>query len=259
MTRDDKKALEELTARAARAEERLTEMQTVADRIAASLREQAMTQAGLAKAAGLPRDAVRDILVGRSRNPRADTIDALAKALGVSPSFLISGDASEGAGAPESERQQMLPVRHEVAAGRWLAVDDQREEPFSYETALRIKGYEAIPQWLERVRGDSMNRRIPDGALVHVLDAIAVRYEPRHGDLVIVVRSRAQGAFQERSLKEVTLTPRGVELWPRSFNPQWDKPLHLMQDVREGDDVEVTIVAVVFTAYIPTMGEGLFR
>lgn len=220
------------------------------ERLAEILQERDLNPSALARQAGLPRDAVRDILTGRSKHPRADTIAKLAAALGVDAGSLIGIGAVAGLpNAPTAEQE--LPIRWEVAGGQWLAQDDLRDEPYGYHTSLRVKGYERIPQWLERVRGDSMSKRLPDGALVHVLDAIALRYEPRHGDLVVVVRSRAQGAFIERSIKEVALTPRGVELWPRSYNPRWREPLHLTQGVEDGDDVDVQIAAWVYTAYIP--------
>lgn len=229
----------------------------VAQKIEARMNDLGMNPASVSKAAGLPRDAVRDILTGRSKNPRTDTLQKVAAALQVRTSYLLpdymGAEDESGEVAPSSD-QQMLPVKYETAGGRWLAVDEIRDEPYGYETALRIKGYENIPQWLERVRGDSVNRRLPDGALAHVLDAVALEYEPKNGNLVVVVRTRAQGAFIERSIKEVVVTSRGVELWPRSFNPEWDKPLHLTAGIREGDDVDVNIVGVVFTAYIVPEG-----
>lgn len=210
------------------------------------------TASAVSRDAGLPRDAVRDIIAGRSRFPRADTLVRIAGALGIDVLDLFPGKPTKDVPRAEGPAEVELPIRYEVAAGQWLAHDDLRDEPYGVHKALRIKGLEDVPQWLERVRGDSMNKRLPDGALIHVVDAIGFGYEPRNRDLVVVVRSRAQGAFLERSVKEVEVTTSGVQLWPRSFNPIWDKPLHLTAGAEDADDVSVQIVGVVATAYIET-------
>lgn len=146
-----------------------------------------------------------------------------------------------------------LPVIHEVAAGAWRAEDEVRQdEPYGYYEAVVEPEYQDVRQWLELVRGQSMTRLgLTDGALVHVLDAIDLRYQPRHGDLVIVVRTRAQGAFVERSVKQVELTPTGVQLWGRSYDERYNVPLSLTDGLPDGaDDVSVQIVGKVLRAYI---------
>lgn len=59
------------------------------DRLKARMSAAGLNQRSLAVAAGLHEDRVRNILRGRSRNPRADTIDALAMALGVPATWLL--------------------------------------------------------------------------------------------------------------------------------------------------------------------------
>lgn len=95
-----------------------------------------------------------------------------------------------------------------------------------------------------------MDRMLPHGALIHVVDAIAMGYAPTHDDLVVVVRRRAQGAFVERSVKQVALTPDGVELWPRSHNPRWSTPLTMRDGMNDHEDAEVEIAGKVVQAYI---------
>jgi hypothetical protein len=121
-------------------------------------------------------------------------------------------------------------------------------------TTPKIAPYAEFPQWLERVRGESMNKVLPDGCLAHVVDAIALGYTPRHEDLVVVVRRRAQGSFEERSIKQVALTPEGPQLWPRSYDPRWTEPLSLTNGVSADQDLEVEIVGKVVRAYM-TFGE----
>ncbi|MDD3030190.1 MAG: helix-turn-helix transcriptional regulator [Alphaproteobacteria bacterium] len=65
--------------------------------------EQGLNPRRLSLLAGLNATAVRDMIEGRSRFPRYDTVQALAKALGTTPSLLMSGEetsndiASKGA------------------------------------------------------------------------------------------------------------------------------------------------------------------
>ena len=151
--------------------------------------------------------------------------------------------------SPKEGMMVELPIFHEVAAGAWLHTEELFDVPPETARVLTLPPYEEFPQWLERVRGDSYNQKIPDGSLVHVVDAIAIQYQPKSGDTVVVVRERAQGAFRERSLKEVQLTPHGIELWPRSFNPRWALPLKVDDGLRPEEDAEVHIVGKVLRSY----------
>ena len=64
-----------------------------------------LNQRSLAIKAGLHQDRVRNILRGISRNPRADTVEALAGALGVAVTWLLGQDES------------VFPHRHTGAVG----------------------------------------------------------------------------------------------------------------------------------------------
>lgn len=174
---------------------------------------------------------------------------AYAQALKVTPAFILYGDKATHGEAPSFAKTVRLPIRFTVAAGAWEPVEEWRDEPLGFGEAHKLSAYEAFPQWLEKVSGDSYNQKIPDGSLIHVVDAVAMGYAPKHGDTVVVVRRRAQGSFLERSVKEVVLTPFGTELWPRSFNPKWDQPLNYTRETKPGEDVEVEIVGKVVRAY----------
>ena len=64
------------------------------DRLKARMSATGLNQRSLALAAGLHEDRVGNILRGRSRNPRADTVDALAQALDVPAAWLLGQGAT---------------------------------------------------------------------------------------------------------------------------------------------------------------------
>lgn len=171
------------------------------------------------------------------------TIGKLATAAGVPPPHT-------GSVEPQIVGARFLPIRYEVGAGLWQEVADTQVFLGS-GTIAPDPSYTGFPQWLERVRGDSMDREYREGELVHVVDALALGYVPRHGDHVVLVRRRSDGAEMERTIKEVVRTPSGVvEFWPRSTNPRWSRPVKLEPDTPD-DTAEVEVAAVVIGSYRP--------
>jgi len=59
------------------------------------MRRDQLTQTGLARKAGVTANNVQAILTGHSKRPAADIVLPLARALGVSPDYLLSGDENE--------------------------------------------------------------------------------------------------------------------------------------------------------------------
>lgn len=182
---------------------------------------------------------VRDILSGKSRNPRSDTMAKIADHLGVPVSELVpSGDT----GSPEIlERFAELPLLGPVQAGAWLVIDDMsQEEPQTYPAAYDRR-YPQARQWLREVQGDSMNaRNIFAGNLAHIVELVGSGVNLNTGMVVEVTRSRDGGALREITLKEVEVTDSGAMLlWPRSTNPRWKDPIRL-DDVAGDIEVEIT-------------------
>ncbi|MBG7616501.1 hypothetical protein IWC96_14580 [Brevundimonas sp. BAL450] len=171
------------------------------------------------------------------------TLSKLAKAANVEPPDVPND-------APVTQDAAFLPVRYEVGAGLWQEVTDAQTFYGSGPVAPD-PAYAGFPQWLERVTGDSMNLIYGEGALAHVVDALALGYAPTHGDHVVMVRRRFGGQAMERTIKEVVRTPSGgLEFWPRSTNARWNKPVVLTEGVIDGDDFEVEIAGLVIGAYL---------
>lgn len=223
---------------------------TIAYNIERRMAQLGMTANAASVAAGLPRDAIRDILSGKSQNPRADTIMKIARALRVDPTYLLLGSKEGKTKDTPRVEEVILPVRYTVAAGAWKEEPDYADESPAFHSVPPAKGLEHYPQWLESVEGDSMDKVIPAGSLVHVVDAIAMHYQPADGDVVVVERTRAQGALRERSLKQLKLERDG-QLWlvPRSHNARWKDALTLAP-AETSDDVTVQVVGLVIRALI---------
>lgn len=147
-----------------------------------------------------------------------------------------------------------LPVRYRVQAGNWYEVDpDSQVEIARPQPIAPDSRYAEYPQWLELVVGESANLKIPNGHFAHVVDAIAMYYEPKDGDWVVVERVRAGGLLHERTIKQVAIQPDGtVKLCPRSEDKRYQLPIVLTDGTSEGEEIEVCIVGKVVGAYDPS-------
>ena len=154
-----------------------------ADRLKARMSAAGLNQRSLAIKAGLHQDRVRNILRGISRNPRADTVEALAGALGVAVTWLLGQDES------------IFPHRHTGAVGiadsmttiPELDARTGRSEGLDDQGPARIAdwGFPAI--WLVGVAGHGPSH-------IHVIEVQGNSMEPSlsPGDKVVVDRGQTE-------------------------------------------------------------------
>lgn len=182
---------------------------------------------------------LRDILSGKSRNARGDTLPKIAAYFGVDVSELLIEDADAARLRPSSPSMTALPLLGKVQAGAWLELDDTSQEEPQMLAAALDRRYPQARQWLREVDGDSMNaRNIFPGDLAHIVEVVGSGVNLNSGMIVEVTRYRAGGALREITLKEVEVSDHGqVTLWPRSSNPKWQDPVRLT----ESDDQEVQV------------------
>lgn len=214
----------------------------IRDWLASVMAEKGITVTEWAKAANVARTTIaRPLKEGYPFVTSSRTLGKLAQAVKADPPAFVKN-------SPLRLEPAFLPVLHRVQAGYWIEVEVASQEyPAPPQSVAPSPAYEGYPQWLELVVGDSMNREVPEGSFVHVVDAIELGYAPASGDLVVVERRRDQGRLRERTVKQVEIGANGrVELWPRSHNPDWNKPLTLASD-EEG--VEVQVVGLVIGFY----------
>lgn len=144
-------------------------------RLSALMEERELKQAELAKISGVRASSISDYLTGKYK-PKQDNIDLIARALSVSPAWLMGYDdkkessrispaAPQDAPAPlSSDRRKIarIPVLGRVAAG------------IPIEAVQDIEDYEEIPaSWGDpreyfalKIQGHSMEPRIWDGDVV---------------------------------------------------------------------------------------------
>lgn len=168
------------------------------------------SQAELCEKAGITKGALSSYLSGRYA-PKQKTLEALAKALGVSV-FYLMGLEDENS----SEKGVKVPVLGEVPAGIPLeAIED-------------IIDYEEIPQEMAktgeffalRIKGESMSPRILDG------DVVIVRKQDdaETGDIVIVLVNGSSA-----TCKRLVKNNEGISLI--SFNPAYTPMFYTKEDV----------------------------
>jgi lambda repressor-like predicted transcriptional regulator len=228
--------------------------------IKAAIGAKGLTMKSASKRAGLGETFVRDMLA-RGRRPSIENFVKLCEAIGLDPGPLLPAFAPD-AHAFAAEESSTVPiggvghlrVLYRVAAGSWVETDETSQELEEYAPISPRPDIPLTDQWAEIVVGDSFNLHYPEGTILHVrggwaFDPRAPRARPPR---VIVARKRAGGLLVERTIKEAVVNAAGeVELWPRSTNPRWSKPIHLEGGLRPGEDMVVEIVGLVIGAYLP--------
>ncbi len=194
----------------------------------------------LPRGAHWPRPSTRHL-------PTLRTISKLAAALGTSPAWLAFG-------VPEAvESTSEVPVKGEVAAGRFRFVGHSDEAEFSPTSVPADSQYSQQAQYDLVVRGTSINEIARDGDYLRCVDLLDHR--ANNGELVIVEQLSADGAV-EATAKIVYRRADHVELWPLSDDPKWQSPIVVPRD-RTATDREIRIVARVLFMHRPIRVDAL--
>lgn len=192
----------------------------------------------LAKEAGVPYDSVLKYLSGKVDQPRGDTLDRLARALGTTAIWLEHAvdDPSLTNLSERPGRIDPIPVIGFVKAGIW---QDVREGGPADMHVPSIGGYPVKHQKAYIVDGESLNKIARPGDVLICLDLIDTGISIQDGDLVITEMRKHDGEFVDRSAKRVRKTKSGYELWPESDHPDHQTPI-VTDDMLEGVDLVVS-------------------
>lgn len=162
-----------------------TAMDTLAQRLRLSRKERGLTQAQLAEAAGVAQSDISKLERGEAQ--KTANLVRLAKALGVNPAWLDTGDGptapepSNVAPAPALGRSRLVPVVGHVKAG-----PDGYLEEMQYPVG---HGEGCVEYWTKdesayalRIKGDSMHPRYRAREFIVVTPSI----EAQQGNDVVV-------------------------------------------------------------------------
>lgn len=215
-----------------------TELQQWLD---AGLRKPGKTKGGLAKALRVHPSAVTGLLNG-SRRIQVAELPLAAGYLGEPIPAGTIDFAPPAAPAPIDTSDQPLKLLGEVAAGVWLEADADffEELPTSIFPDPR---YSAKAQFVLRNRGESMNMFFDNGTLLHVVDVVKAKLEPRQGDVVIVERRRASGE-REVSAKRMDFDPSGRVIFKAQSREDRFKDYVLSTEVDDGESIVVAGVVL---------------
>lgn len=184
---------------------------------------------------------VRDQEAGR-RGLKPEAAATYAKAYGVSLEWLLTGKEKDTTNHLPKNALPLtsLPVVGTVEAGAWREVPEVDIEPDEHIPVVPDPRYPGLEQFALKVSGESMNLEYPDGSYVICIEAINT--ELRTGAHVIVEAIKPDGT-REATIKELVIKGNKRELWPRSSDPRYQKPV-IMNGTPQGIDYQITGVVV---------------
>lgn len=208
--------------------------------IKARFDETGKTKVGLAEALQIHASQIPRILKGE-RRLRADEIPVILHYFGQGG---LASSAKDDNFKPQRDHSPIMVVG-EVAAGVWIQVDETdlqyEQSPFPADPRFPVEAqYDLI------VRGTSIDRFASPGERLRCVDITQAEIDVHDGDLVIVQRTRMDGAMIETTAKRYTRRGGKIVLMPDSTDPRWQEPLTL--DARDGE--EIRVVAKVVYKYL---------
>jgi SOS-response transcriptional repressor LexA len=192
----------------------------------------------VSKEAGLGETAVRDMLVGRVKEPGVSTLAKVADALNVSIGALL------GESTYEERMSRYVKVVGSAAAGAWQEVTHQDFDVYEIPIPVDPK-WSAGDLFALEVKGTSINRRARDGDWVLCLRTESAPRPIQSGDWVVV--ERIDNGRVETTIKQVRWGKLGWELWPDSNDPHWQNPTSLAE-TKDGIEVRVAAFVLDFVA-----------
>jgi SOS-response transcriptional repressor LexA len=183
----------------------------------------------------------------RGRSMTIKWANRIAPVLGIDVTDLL--DLDDGWTDASVTLINTVPVIGEAAAGRWLERNDLYDEDQSPLISGVIGRYPGLKQFSYKISGKSMDlKRIHHGDFVICVPYYDARTAITSGDIVVV--ERHQGQLTERTVKEILVNKLHYELWPRSTDKNYQKPLKInIKDGISDDGITVEIVGLVIGVY----------
>lgn len=164
-----------------------------------------------------------------------------AKAYGSSAAYIMYGTTNGGEFINHVDSAPLVGV---VSAGVFLESDGLDFGEITVPLVPR-KDIPGSAQYALKVAGESVNKKIPDGAFAICAAFGSYPGGAEHGTLVHVVRERA--GLHEHTIKEVRYTKDGAYLMPVSNHPDHQEPIPLGGN----DETTIRIQGVVIGSFSP--------
>lgn len=208
------------------------------DQLQSLRKRRGLSQAKLAELIGVEQPTIQRWESGK-RMPDLDSLNALARVLGVTAGSLLDGDSLASLGPT-------LFVKGEVAAGVWRAAAEWPESDWQTFTGRSDVNARVDHRFGLRLVGDSMDLLYPPGTIIECVSLFG-HAEALPGRRVVIVRKNDRQEY-ESTVKE--LVDQDGELWavPRSTNPA-HRPFKLNEP--EPGILETRIVAIVVASIRP--------
>lgn len=192
---------------------------TMGERIKALRLQQGLTQEELGEKVGVKKSAIYKYETGLVVNLKRSTIEKLAKALGVKPTYLMGMTDEDQVPPGFSPMPQMdqVPLVGRVACGTPITAEQNIERMVSVPSDWRAT-------FTLKCKGKSMEPRILDG------DLVAIRKQPtvENGEVAAV------RIGEEATLKHVYVYSNYIELRPE--NPEFESIIKI------GDEMEDVVI-----------------
>lgn len=196
---------------------RRVEAMTIALRLRTKMTEKGLSENELGRRAGVPQPTIHRILHGDSKTPRKPTVEKLARALGVTPEWLLFGSTHGNVvSVPHPHREaKEYPVISWIAAGAWAESCDVKHLGLGAEMLASNENAGEHGYWLE-VQGDSMTPAQGNG----FTPGMRVLVKPEGFDLVSGKFYIARlGSTGETTLKQY-VRDSGIE-YLKPLNPEF--------------------------------------
>ena len=231
------------------------ENMSIGDRMLAALHRKGWSLSELSRRTGVPQPTIHRIGAGVSANPRRESIEKIARALGVSAEWLWTGregippkasslDISDMSlwdeSTPLMDDEIEVPFLREVelaaGSGRFAIEEDQAETLRFRKKNLRENGVQFNQAKCVTVRGNSMIPVLRDGATVGVDLGKTSLGDVVGGDLYAINHNG------QLRVKQVFRLPSGLRL--RSFNrEEYPDEDYTFQEIQ---DQQIAILGHVF-------------
>lgn len=205
-------------------------MSLLRDNIRKLMNHYGYSGAELARRAGLTQPTVHKIIVGSSKDPRPQSIEKIARALGTTYENLRRNESildkstvvgSDAILTPSPQMRGYAPMVSWKEVCDLESVDRGQIDKNQLFPLPPGAGPSTVAL---QVRGDAMSPQYNDGNVVFMDPDV----KPCHGDAVVVV----QKGKAEATLKQLIMSP-GEEPLLKVINPSWPTPWVAMDDTFE--------------------------